>query len=60
MIKEKIITKEDTNVNGKIVSVENYLTEDYSNLFWRIKVNGAVMYDKLKNKPNIAKYKYLT
>lgn len=59
MIKEKIIKSEKTYIKGKTVFVEQYLTEGYCNDYWRIKVDNVVLYDKLKHKPDIRRYKHL-
>ena len=59
MNKENIITSYKVKIKGKIVSVEQYLSEDFVNTYWRIKVNKSILYDRLKNKPDIKRYKYL-
>ena len=59
MNKENIIKSYKVKIKGKIVSVEQYLSEDFVNTYWRIKVNKSTLYDRLKNKPDIKRYKYL-
>lgn len=59
MNKENIIKSYTVKIKGKIVSVEQYLSEDFVNTYWRIKVNKSILYDRLKNKPDIKRYKYL-
>ena len=58
MNKENIIKSYTVKIKGKIVSVEQYLSEDFVNTYWRIKVNKSILYDRLKNKPDIKRYKY--
>ena len=59
MNKENIIKSYTVKIKGKIVSVEQYLSEDFVNTYWRIKVNKSILYYRLKNKPDIKRYKYL-
>ena len=59
MNKENIIKSYKVKIKGKIVSEEQYLSEDFVNTYWRIKVNKSILYDRLKNKPDIKRYKYL-